>query len=81
MNSPDVFSNNRQLLAEKSILATLPEPATYASPKSPRSSIAKHTSSVKIIGLSDTPLVVDLLSFDTVRTLYRVIQSRLPNAK
>ena len=82
----EVFDNNRQLfsprvIAENSILAPLPEPATYVSPKSPRSSIAKHTSRVKVIGLTETPLVVDLLSFDTIRTLYRVIQSMLPTAK
>ena len=69
------------MIAENSILEPLPQPATYASPKSPRSIIAKHTSRVKVIGLTDTPLVVDLLSFDTIRTLYRVIQSMLPAAK
>ena len=85
-DNPDVFNSSRQLfsprvIAENSILEPLPKPATYASPKSPRSSIAKHTSRVKVIGLTDTPLVVDLLSFDTIRTLYRVIQSMLPEAK
>eukprot|EP00090_Calanus_glacialis_P008686 TRINITY_DN17048_c0_g1_i2.p1 TRINITY_DN17048_c0_g1~~TRINITY_DN17048_c0_g1_i2.p1 ORF type:complete len:432 (+),score=99.02 TRINITY_DN17048_c0_g1_i2:121-1416(+) len=85
-DNPDVFNSSRQLfsprvIAENSILEPLPKPATYASPKSPRSSIAKHTSRVKVIGLTDTPLVVDLLSFDTIRTLYRVIQSMLPAAK
>ena len=36
---------------------------------------------MKVIGLTNTPLIVDLLSFDTIRTLHRVIQARLPAAR
>ena len=40
-----------------------------------------RAASVKIIGLTDSPLVVNLHSVDTVRTLYRVLQARLPTAR